>query len=122
MIPPHAKVRPIITLVAQHYGFTLDDVLSKSRNPSISRCRAIAFFVSREVSYASYPELGMVFGCDHTTVISACKRVVAWMANDDVIYREVGMLIAKASDTGAKEQTCSGIVWDGVGCTEVSCA
>jgi chromosomal replication initiation ATPase DnaA len=119
MTAPHAQVRPIIALVAQYYGFTLDDVLATDKSRSIDRARAVAFFVARQVTDASYPELGRIFSRDHTTARHACKRVLAWMAIDEALDHEVMWLIMKAEGTDSKEQTCSGIVYDGSGCTEV---
>ena len=44
----------------------------------------IAMYLSRELTGASFPEIGMRFGGkDHSTVINACKRIRALQQDDD---------------------------------------
>lgn len=63
-------------VVAEHYGFTRDDLISRARHKLLSHARLVAIYVCREVAKASYPELGCEFGNrDHTTIIGACNRV-----------------------------------------------
>lgn len=125
MIAPHATVRPVIQAVAEHYGFTLDDVLTRSQSRSISRVRKIAVYVVRKTTSASYPEIGAVFGGrDHTTMMSSFSSVADMLVQDDgaALRLEVAAIIAKLTGVGPQPRDCSGLVYDGAGCTEVSCA
>ena len=53
----------------------------------------IAMYLSRELTGASYPEIGMRFGGkDHSTVINACKRITSIQEDDGELRRVVGSL------------------------------
>ncbi len=57
------------------YGFTGDEVLEHRRSKSLDEARAITAWVLRQRFGFSYPELGKFLGRDHTSIISAVKRV-----------------------------------------------
>ena len=62
--------------VAEYFKIRVADLLSKNRKQSITRPRQIAMYLARELTRHSYPEIGNAFGGkDHTTVISACRRI-----------------------------------------------
>jgi len=64
--------------VALHFGFKVAELRGHRRTRRVSRARAIALYLSRELTGASYPEIGQRFGgMDHTSVIYAHRRVVA---------------------------------------------
>jgi len=49
--------------------------LLHSRSPSVTRARQVAMAVVRASTDMSFPELGRLFGRDHTTVQAAVVRV-----------------------------------------------
>lgn len=50
-------------------------------NKKVFRPRHVAMFLAREMNGASFPKIGIYFGGrDHTTIISACRRVRFLMA------------------------------------------
>jgi chromosomal replication initiator protein len=62
--------------VAEYFKIRVADLSSKNRKQAITRPRQIAMQLARELTRHSYPEIGNAFGGrDHTTVISACKRI-----------------------------------------------
>lgn len=62
--------------VAEYFKLKVTDLCSKARKQTITRPRQVAMTLARELTTHSYPEIGHAFGGrDHTTVISACKRV-----------------------------------------------
>lgn len=64
--------------VASHFGFKVAELRGRRRFQRVSRARAIALYLARELTGASYPELGQRFGgMDHTSVIYAHRRVAA---------------------------------------------
>lgn len=54
-------------------------------------------YLSRVVLGLSYPEVGVAFGRDHTTVMSACKRIAAQRAKDPRFDTLVATLQASAA-------------------------
>lgn len=64
--------------VASHFGFKGAELRGRRRFRRVSRARAIALYLAREITGASYPEIGQRFGgMDHTSVIYAHRRVAA---------------------------------------------
>jgi chromosomal replication initiator protein len=82
--------RPLITVdavqkaVAAYFSVKVSDLKGKRRHRGISRPRMIAMYLSRQLTTASFPEIGMRFGGkDHSTVINACKRMEALQGEDE---------------------------------------
>ncbi len=66
----------IITLTARHFGLTPADLTGVSRKYGIVLARQFAMLLCRELTGASYPALGSVFGGkDHTTAIYSVKKM-----------------------------------------------
>ncbi len=64
--------------VAEYYKIKVADLLSKRRSRSVARPRQLAMALSKELTNHSLPEIGNAFGGrDHTTVLHACRKVVA---------------------------------------------
>lgn len=64
-----------VVRAARCFGLTLGELTGPKRNRSTSRRRMAAMAVVRELTDASYPEIGLAFGGrDHTTVMNACRR------------------------------------------------
>jgi len=62
--------------VAEYFQIRVGDLLSKSRSRSITRPRQIAMSLAKELTTHSLPEIGDAYGgCDHTTVLHACRKV-----------------------------------------------
>ncbi len=69
--------------VANYFNVKLADLKSPKRHQAIARPRQIAMYLSRKLCKASYPELGQRFGGkDHTTVMSACRKIDSLVQTD----------------------------------------
>jgi chromosomal replication initiator protein len=69
--------------VANYFNVKLADLKSPKRHQAIARPRQIAMYLARKLCKASYPELGQRFGGkDHTTVLSACRKIDKLVAED----------------------------------------
>ena len=69
--------------VANYFNVKLADMKSAKRHQAIARPRQIAMYLARKLCKASYPELGQRFGGkDHTTVLSACRKIESLVASD----------------------------------------
>ena len=67
--------------VAEHYDVRLADMTSRRRPASIAFPRQVAMYLSRALTKGSLMEIGEAFGGrDHGTVIHACKKVQAELA------------------------------------------
>ncbi len=75
--------------VANYFNVKVADLKSTKRHQAIARPRQIAMYLARKLCQASYPELGQKFGGkDHTTVLSACRKIEQ-LAQNDVKTRHI---------------------------------
>ena len=62
--------------VANRFHVKISDLKSKRRTKTLVYPRQIAMFLCRDLTDASFPEIGRDFGGkDHTTIIHACKQM-----------------------------------------------
>ena len=74
--------RKIITMddieevVAGRFHIKIAEIRSRRRSKTLVHPRQIAMYLCRELTDASFPEIGRHFGGkDHTTIIHACKQI-----------------------------------------------
>jgi len=90
---PPITVETVQKAVAAYFSVRISDLKGKRRHRSISRPRMVAMYLSRELTGSSFPEIGMRFGGkDHSTVINACKRIVALSKDDEDLRGAVASL------------------------------
>ncbi|MSP59253.1 MAG: chromosomal replication initiator protein DnaA [Myxococcales bacterium] len=76
--------------VANFFNVKLVDLKSHHRHQAIARPRQIAMYLARKLVKSSYPELGSKFGGkDHTTVLSACRKITDLLTKDPKIRHSV---------------------------------
>jgi chromosomal replication initiator protein len=81
--PELMSVEDIQRAVCSHFRLSNTDLLSKDRHKSVAFARQVAMYLCRQRLKCSFPELGRAFGNrDHTTVMSAVRRVEALRARD----------------------------------------
>ncbi len=62
--------------VAERFHVKTSDLKSRRRSKTLVHPRQIAMYLCRELTDASFPEIGRHFGGkDHTTIIHACKQI-----------------------------------------------
>ncbi len=63
-------------IVAARFHVKISDMKSRRRSKTLVHPRQIAMYLCRELTDASFPEIGRHFGGkDHTTIIHACKQI-----------------------------------------------
>jgi chromosomal replication initiator protein len=76
--PELMSVEDIQRAVCSHFRLSNAELLSKDRHKSVAFARQVAMYLCRQRLKCSFPELGRAFGNrDHTTVMSAVRRVEA---------------------------------------------
>ena len=74
----------VVDVTAAYHDLTAKDLTSKRRTGRINHARQIAMYLAREVTDASLPQIGDVFGGrSHTTVLHGYNKVAEMMAEDD---------------------------------------
>lgn len=82
-VPKTLSVDTIQKTVADHFKIKVADLKSKKKHIAVAHPRQIAMFLSRKLTTASLPELGLRFGGkDHTTVLHNVKKIETSMAVD----------------------------------------
>jgi chromosomal replication initiator protein len=77
------SVEDVQRVVCHHFKLKSNDLLSKDRHKSIAFARHVAMYLCRERLKCSLPELGRACGNrDHTTVMSAVRKVAALRQSD----------------------------------------
>ncbi len=97
--PRVRTVREIQEQTCAAFGITLDELLSASRAQPVAFARQVAMYLSRELTDATLPAIGRAFGKNHTTVMHACKRTAARMAEDREAYDAVHKLTRELGGT-----------------------
>ena len=86
MNKPKISIDYIQEIVAAHYGFTTDDLKSKTRTKKLALARQVAMYLCRKMLDSNYKDIGRKFGNkDHSTVISAYNKIESLADEDDDI-------------------------------------
>jgi chromosomal replication initiator protein len=87
------SISDIQQATCEHFGISPEELLSSSRTTRIAWPRQVAMYLARELTGESLPAIGRHFGGrDHTTVLHACRRTTARIADDDDARRAVDRL------------------------------
>lgn len=65
----------VLEIVARHYGYTVEVVLSRDRTRDVAFARQVAMWLCRALTRKSLQSIGERFGRDHGTVICAIRAV-----------------------------------------------
>ena len=83
--PVSDTVDRIIACVARHYEVTVDEIMGSSRKKDIKTARNVAMYVVRSMTGISFPQIGVVFKRDHSTVHSNVNMIETELLSDPVL-------------------------------------
>ena len=78
--------------VAASFGLPLLEMSSARRGGGVARARQVAMYLARELTPASFPQIGRAFDRDHTTSLHACTRIADLMAADPTFRDQVNVI------------------------------
>ncbi|MDH5639731.1 MAG: chromosomal replication initiator protein DnaA [Nitrospira sp.] len=79
--------------VCTQFHVKLAELKSRRRSKTLVHPRQIAMYLCRELTDASYPEIGRQFGGkDHTTIIHACRQVAKAKEGDAALHTTIEAL------------------------------
>ena len=88
----------IVEVVAEHFGITMDQILSKSRSNDVAKPRQIAMYLCKNMTDASLETIGKaVGGRDHSTVVHGIKKVTDDISVDKSVERTVTTIRKKVN-------------------------
>ena len=100
--PPRAQtisVEDIQRAVCHHFHLRSIDLTSKDRHKSVAFARHVAMYLCKQRLKCSFPELGRAFGNrDHTTVMSAVRKIEAQRDSDPQVRAHLEALEKKLAD------------------------
>jgi len=80
----------IMEVVADNFNLSVEEIISRNRSKKIALPRQIAMYLMRDVTSASFPQIGDTLGGrDHTTVLYACDKVSGMIEKDDLFRRQI---------------------------------
>jgi chromosomal replication initiator protein len=91
-------ITPVVILEATSFmfGFSVDELLSRSRSRPLVTARQIGMYVCRELTDLSFPQIAKAFNKgDHTTVMHAVQKIENQMRERRQIYDQVQELSQK---------------------------
>jgi chromosomal replication initiator protein len=90
---PLVRISDIDKVVCEVFGLEPNSLQSNSKSKQVSQPRMLAMFLARKYTRAAYAEIGDYFGKrQHSTVISAQKKVEAWLESDSSLSLAKGRL------------------------------
>lgn len=87
--PTGDEVRRICVAVAEAWDMAPEHILSSDRSKSFAQARHAAFFVARELTGRSWPELGKLFRRDHSSVIVGARKAEKRASEDERFARRL---------------------------------
>ena len=80
----------IMEVVAEHFGISIEQILSKSRSNDVAKPRQIAVYLCKNMTDASLEAIGKVLGGrDHSTVVHGIKKVAEDVSADEAVAKTV---------------------------------
>lgn len=100
IISPNAKkqITPqvIIDVVAEHFGISSADIVSKRRNSEFVLPRQICMYLCRELTTESLQNIGKALNKkDHTTVIHGIEKITDDMTKNEELKNKIGIIKKK---------------------------
>lgn len=91
-------VNHVQSKVSEFFGVTLSDMRGKSRTTTVVLARQVAMYLARQLTHASFGELGRAFGSrDHTTVLHAVDKVQGLVGNDPEFRKTIEAITQKVT-------------------------
>ena len=73
--PKSAKVEKTILGVCDKYNISKETILGKKRTADIVTARHVCMYTLREAIDMTYTDIATIFSCDHTSVMSAIRKI-----------------------------------------------
>lgn len=86
----------IINVVAEYFGITPDDIMSKKRNSELVQARQIVMYLCRDLTATSLAGIAKLLGKkDHTTVIHGVNKISDEVVNNEEFKNKIEIIKKK---------------------------
>lgn len=89
----------IIRETARYFNLTPDDLKRSIQTKNISLARQISMFIMRDLTPMTFTDIGKVFKKDHSTVLSAVKKITALKESDPKTANTIRDIESNISNT-----------------------
>ncbi len=87
--PMSVTVDKVFSAVYSKYGISKEDLLGNKRNKEIAFARHVAIYLIKEVTEMSFPNVGKIFGKNHSTMIASYEKIQKKISMDPVFNIEI---------------------------------
>ncbi|MBD2665570.1 chromosomal replication initiator protein DnaA [Richelia sinica FACHB-800] len=106
---PHQKIETtpdvILSVVADAFNLTVEDLKGNSRRREISWARQIGMYLMRQHTDLSLPRIGEEFGGkDHTTVMYSCEKITQLQETDQSLIQTLRQLSDRINMTSRSQK------------------
>jgi len=91
--PVQDTVTRVVDIVAKRYNVTAADVMGPSRKKEIKMARNVSMYIVRALTKMSLPQIGNIFGRDHSTVYSNISMVESALTTDTIFEATVSEIL-----------------------------
>ena len=96
--PVSVIIDNILDTVAFTFGVTTEQIKSERRDANINNARQASMYIIREITKLSQPEIGKIFGRNHSTVNNALKNIQAKIDSDTKYKAVINDIIKNLND------------------------
>jgi hypothetical protein len=107
---PRGRIASIQQLVAEAFGVSLRQMMSRQRSPDYVRPRLIGMYLARETTGLPFRQIGRAFDRDHSTVSDAHTRVAGWIEAEPALRQQVSALRAQIDEQFAADLDAAKLV------------
>lgn len=91
--PVNVTIDKIFAAVSNKYGVSKEDLVSSKRTKEIANARHICIYLIRTITDMSLPNIGKIFGRDHSTVISSIETIEKRQKENSLFDVEISEMI-----------------------------
>ena len=97
ILPAHRPldIEHIQRETARYFKVAVEDLRQDRRTKHLAHARQVAMYLCRRLTKSSFPEIAQKFGKDHSTVISACRKLERLRESDAAVKKDLEELEAK---------------------------
>lgn len=90
--PLEVTIDKIFSAIVKKYAIPREEVVGKKRTKDIMTARHVCIYLIREITEMSFPNIGKVFGKDHTTMIASHEWVKKRIIREPIFAADIESL------------------------------
>ena len=94
--PVNVTIEKIYSAVYKKYNIKKEDILGQKRNKDIAEARHICIYLIREITEISFPNIGKIFGRDHSTIMFSYEKI-SKRRTDPIFNVEINEIIKEVT-------------------------